>query len=66
MTLGGWDQCAVTGFLFSMRAARRGKYGKERPINGAEPGKSKDDMQSEQLGPRGVRAADPMKTASVG
>jgi hypothetical protein len=27
---------------------------KERPINGVEPNKSEDDIQREQLGPRGV------------
>jgi hypothetical protein len=27
---------------------------RERPINGVEPEKSEDDMQREQLGPRGV------------
>ena len=27
---------------------------KERPINGVEPDKTEDDIQREQLGPRGV------------
>jgi hypothetical protein len=35
---------------------------KERPINGVEPEKSEDDIQREQLGPRGVPGApDPAK-----
>jgi hypothetical protein len=35
---------------------------KERPINGVEPQKSEDDIQREQLGPRGVPGApDPAK-----
>jgi hypothetical protein len=35
---------------------------KERPINGVEPDKTEDDIQREQLGPRGVPAgADPAK-----
>ena len=34
----------------------------ERPINGIEPKKSEDDIQREQLGPRGVPGApDPAK-----
>jgi hypothetical protein len=35
---------------------------KERPINGVEPQKSEDDIQRDQLGPRGVPGApDPAK-----
>jgi hypothetical protein len=35
---------------------------KERPLNGVEPEKTEDDMQREQLGPRGVPGApDPAK-----
>jgi hypothetical protein len=35
---------------------------KERPLNGVEPEKSEDDIQREQLGPRGVPGApDPAK-----
>ena len=35
---------------------------KERPINGVEPEKSEDDIQREQLGPRGIPGApDPAK-----
>ena len=30
---------------------------KERPINGVEPERSEDDIQREQLGPRGVPGA---------
>jgi hypothetical protein len=30
---------------------------KERPINGVEPDKTEDDIQREQLGPRGCRAS---------
>lgn len=30
---------------------------KERPINGVEPDKTEDDIQREQLGPRGVPGA---------
>jgi hypothetical protein len=34
----------------------------ERPINGREPDRSEDDIQREQLGPRGVPGApDPAK-----
>ena len=34
----------------------------ERPINGVEPEKSEDDIQREQLGPRGVPGGpDPAK-----
>ena len=29
----------------------------ERPINGVEPDKTEDDIQREQLGPRGVPGA---------
>jgi len=35
---------------------------KERQVNGVEPEKSEDDIQREQLGPRGVPGApDPAK-----
>ncbi len=35
---------------------------KDRPINGREPDRSEDDIQREQLGPRGVPGApDPAK-----
>jgi hypothetical protein len=35
---------------------------KERPINGVEPDKTEDDIQREQLGPRGVPGGpDPAK-----
>ena len=36
--------------------------GKERPINGVEPDISEDDIQRDQLGPRGVPGApDPSR-----
>jgi hypothetical protein len=35
---------------------------KQRPLNGVEPEKSEDDIQREQLGPRGVPGApDPAR-----
>jgi hypothetical protein len=43
-------------------AGRSDVMDKERPINGVKPQKSEDDIQREQLGPRGVPGApDPTK-----